>query len=1054
MPEIIYNAHDRTGDCYIKFSNKRFEFYGAYINQTQAFRYYGNLPDNEVLVNKLINTLGRNLITLEKESLEITQNPTSMSESLKEKVVLHSKMERESNAFNIRIFDCLASLEQNRKPTSDYRKALHDKIKTLYKERIGYLDTLLIGITSTTKRNEIEGYKRQIENSREALLKTIDDSNNNVRRIYRQVMENFADEQRIISVYQHTSARPLTYANRSLTEAYQNASYAMENHLFSIDIPKDKQLWSEVAVPEAIQINTALYSSMRKKDALYSACLIENPETAFKVSEEAIKQIQNTSRKNRALEKNKKRSSSDEYGFTVFECYLDTFKPYSTEPQSTPAIRELVSEEKVRLYQYKDLFSAIGIACSETGKYLESEMGAKKPVLTMATFIAMSASFGAAGLAAAGSTSAHTALGAFSKILTANGHIGVSPEQCQSIIQSISNTWSHMTYSSGSMLHTLIMNVSLSNLGFWGFDKLLNGAEHRDLLSQMAEGLKKQDLLGKTTEEERYTIAKNILIMSTLLVLGVGLGLSADYLTSIPGVAQLIGTGMSSFFHTPLEVFTAMEASSLPAALMAITSLALIVQSSTTSLTEIILLLDSINIKDAPKNAACIFMAALKATIEYNPHANLVKKLPLNQDETKEYYANFQQAINENPELIQHFGPKFLNEIGIQVPKPSLITRIETTGTTILNKLNKYLVKGVLLPIGQIIIAPVSLPLYRFAGVDLGTVKTLLSFGNAISRIGIGALAVGKLLALSTWGTLQRLSMAAVDTAFGVTLSLNSILRGGLKGIGWGIRGLFEKPLVNAASILSDVVRFSLGILKYSVGVSLGAIVTGPVSGIIGLIKRKGLEEFKKGFMLPLSFSDSLRKGCQSVKTLCANEVDRINSNILKAPSSTKIQSLRNSSVANVGYGFNLVKVGFGFLAYRARSIFIRSQENIMQAHLKKQEEDEEIKKAATKVADNAARGKPSTISANERALIDINALLAARTPITPITEIIEITPITVFKTEEPLKVDASAEAANNATYIRVKKRCHTFKNNLKQANNEHKAASEANQTSETSKPS
>lgn len=113
-PIIQIKANDRSGDYRLQFEQgKSYAFYGANISQAQAFRYYGNLPDNQILGNKLINNLGRNLLNLEKEALEIESSAT-MTASLKSKVLRHSEMERESNAFNIRVLDALSSLEQAR----------------------------------------------------------------------------------------------------------------------------------------------------------------------------------------------------------------------------------------------------------------------------------------------------------------------------------------------------------------------------------------------------------------------------------------------------------------------------------------------------------------------------------------------------------------------------------------------------------------------------------------------------------------------------------------------------------------------------------------------------------------------------------------------------------------------------------------------------------------------------------------------------------------------------------------------------------------------------
>ena len=274
MPTINTHEHDRTGDYSIACSD----------GEAQKLRYYGILPDNGILVNKLINNLGRNLLALEKESVEVNNNKV-ITDELKREINFHAEMEKESNRYTMQVLDCLADLEKGEpdlnKDKKFQRRQFITRIEELYKER---LNTDLFGSMHSLPGSlfdEREMYKNELGRIKQHLIDLLNDEKTDIRSIYREVMESFAGEQRLISIFQHNSARVLTYANRSLTEAYQNASYAMEKHVFSTEKPTDEQLWRGVQQKGNLVINTANYPSMRKEDALFAACFLKNQETEY-----------------------------------------------------------------------------------------------------------------------------------------------------------------------------------------------------------------------------------------------------------------------------------------------------------------------------------------------------------------------------------------------------------------------------------------------------------------------------------------------------------------------------------------------------------------------------------------------------------------------------------------------------------------------------------------------------------------------------------------------------------------------------------------------------
>ena len=52
-------------DYSLEFKKEKISMYGLELNEIDIFRCYGNLPDNNLAVNKLINALGTHLLDLE-----------------------------------------------------------------------------------------------------------------------------------------------------------------------------------------------------------------------------------------------------------------------------------------------------------------------------------------------------------------------------------------------------------------------------------------------------------------------------------------------------------------------------------------------------------------------------------------------------------------------------------------------------------------------------------------------------------------------------------------------------------------------------------------------------------------------------------------------------------------------------------------------------------------------------------------------------------------------------------------------------------------------------
>jgi len=312
MPEFHTISTDTDGHFLAKFEGKSVTFYGHTVTDVQKFRLYGSFPDNHILANKLVNQLGNNLLSLERENLKLAAN-TTLSSELKEKTQFYGAMERESNAFTQLLIDAISPLEIERfdkegKPTFSLGKAMvkptpeiKKRVVALFEARDKYfkdnqlaeLDQHIQTAKSQAEKLPTSANIQQYEklciyrdrmlqiseiytSKKDDLLAMLDSSAPiDLQGLYRQVMDNFADEQRRISVFQHSGLRVFDYANRSLTEGYQDASFAMEKHIFSRQKPSSAQLWHEAITPDTpTLLDTRRYPTIRHDDALLAMNLV------------------------------------------------------------------------------------------------------------------------------------------------------------------------------------------------------------------------------------------------------------------------------------------------------------------------------------------------------------------------------------------------------------------------------------------------------------------------------------------------------------------------------------------------------------------------------------------------------------------------------------------------------------------------------------------------------------------------------------------------------------------------------------------------------------
>ncbi|WP_131782886.1 hypothetical protein [Legionella gresilensis] len=942
MPKFEVAANNRHGNFSLTFparevqkadnnSNQGIKFYGQSLSELQMFRRYGNLPDNNILSNKLINILGKNLLRLAKQRSERVERVNQLLEKQKTKghsrisewqreIEFYSELESRSNAFTISLLDTLSSLEATRFESNDKLRIgkVDDKLKgeigKLYDERIQFINgeiTKLKNLRYIQPNNQIkidrlQRLVDQINKNKEALLKELGKSDKRLQSLYRNIMDDFAHEQRALSVYQHTADRALDYANQSLTEAYQDASYAMEAHVFSPVRPTDEQLWQNLGDDKTIILDSRNFPHMKKEDALLSAALINyRKDTAPKkpnpidVTTDNVKAIKEESKKvkksqksqeseqKNAKEKRKGNIPAMENVQTVAEIInlqnsLDTQLAEDAEPCSGPT--KLHNPGAVKFYHSSDLFSAIGLACVDFGKYFEHQMGAKHPAMTGAFFVAASATFGAAGVGAAGGHFMLTGLHYITKALTINGKLGVSPEKLESIIQAISAEWLKLTHTEG-LIETIIMDgFGLPKINYIVFDTIINGFEHKDTLYQLAQNLAQQDLEYYTAGEQAGKIIIQTAQVAVLFAIAIALGVGTYKLAHLVGhglgteIAKDSASALEKIINVPTEVFTNLFLhQSVVNEVLAIASAMLTIKTAGLFLGKGVLLLNHLKndplVKVTPEETqAYELMIFLKELYETNYEEYKNKKSGINIQSLLFYQYHMESLIAKSDAVAQFFGDDFLQDMGIQKSAMPLLTKVGS-------KLKAFFVDGawdkVIKPLA-ILIAPVLiLPLFLLIFSENFRklwINTFINFCLGTMKIANMAFSAIKTISIATYGTIQRLAMVVPDGLFNLVALANygfqkgraatsnpvaGVVLGLLLGAGTLVGGAMIKTLLAIAALTIKILSLVGKVVK---GVAtVGAVLLSPAVGIVGTLGALPYVGIKKLMGHDISLADTLK---------------------------------------------------------------------------------------------------------------------------------------------------------------------------------------------------
>lgn len=983
MPQFKANNTDPHGNFFIKFApeNDKKDFYGELLSEREIFRRRGNLPDNNLLTNKLINSLGRNLLNLEEQKLKRDQkHPRFETPERRANIEFYANMERESNAFTISLLDSLSELEQARFDNDDRYTignrgaALEANITELYNARIRRLETERDKLSDTPadkiKRQRYNTLISQVTENWDDIKAQLNNPEKKLQSLYRNIMDDFAHEQRNISVYQHGSDRSLDYANESLTEAYQNASYAMEKHIFSNQKPSDEQLHKFSGDPtKSTVLDSRNNPSMRKEDALLSVAIGQadkdgtvgvldakkrHVQAVKDASKEAKKaEIPRSSAVLKERARQKEQTNTEQKDITellpkppkvaegipeqmaaIFES-MEAKKPTTVadgmtevalqagdtggseekvedatlaeevQPEAPPTPTEtqqfldgcnnMAGEQAVRLYQSSDFWSALGLACSDFGKYFEREMASKHPVVTAGAFTAASALGLSAGFGMAGSHAMQGALHFLTKALTLNGKLGISPDQLATGVKAVVGEWNKLTFTHG-FFETMVMDgFGLPKINYMIVDTIFNNSEHKDTLMQLAKKISSQNLEYKTDGEQALETAKNIVSVAVLLSAAVSFGLAVHYGAAISTAhakglegmglkaIKAASKGTSMIINVPPQALTQVGLShGALQEFLAVVSATLTVKTAGLFLGKGLLLLSHMKDVTEKQRHDTLTLLQLREEYEKDP-SGMAEKLkdPAYAQSLLKHAEQLEALLDKNSELKELFGTDFLNIIGVTRPMTfaeKVADKYDTEGLgaavgQVFSSAGSSLKEGAQATLG--VFSAIGSKFLKPTGLILGTLLTFgflptiirkatgnqhhalaaetetayFNFTLGLSKIGETIGAGLKTLSISLYGAVQRVTMALSDTLFGIAALANyGYEKGANKGgpvlgflgaLGAVIGGGAAKLGLGVCSLVGKALSFVGKIIKYPLTA---------VTGILGVIGGALLTPFVAAF--------------------------------------------------------------------------------------------------------------------------------------------------------------------------------------------------------------
>ena len=546
--------------------NEVMDLYGHTVTPFDAIVMRGLMPDNNIASLRLLKSIGGQLAFLERLEAEDAKkaNPDNPSieayyQSLPPHIALTRQVDKAINAHTARLLHVMGKIEQVRSSTmtSTEREALGAECRQVFDETIEYMRQLNGSHADDIVAKHCDDMISKLDSQRRSFLASplfIDNATpidiNVHQRLFRTVLRHYESLEGTVSAWDGVRL------NRSCTEAYQDASRDLQNHIYSIQMPNDAQLWRLPKTGKAT-LDTALYNDKFERDKLLFTLSAGDvkPLEIFDVNKQAMHQQQREAKAKSDIDDRLEDKSEHILGDfkknlqSEIEVYqakhpdsrieLDVMsdilnrvfnKSHGECIYTVPQAREL------HLHKAKDLYSAIGHAAEEMSSYFSQEMAAKHPGLTFAFFSLTASTFGASALVATNTLThfasqyLHIVGEVFHKV--SGGKLSAAAVQ-QAFLVAEKN-WIAFTHAD-TLAKSLFMDVIvLPKLTFVMSELLFSKRLDKTTLNKIVDQFQKDELLYRSDKSNM----SELLLQSLVVALGMGLtaasGILFNYLTSLP----------------------------------------------------------------------------------------------------------------------------------------------------------------------------------------------------------------------------------------------------------------------------------------------------------------------------------------------------------------------------------------------------------------------------------------------------------------------------------------------------------------------------------------
>lgn len=590
---IVEIPESTTGNFSVTLDqSKKVDVYGHTVTPLDAIVMRGIMPDNNVASLKCLNAIGEQLAFLERQdAMDMekagSNNLDSYYRSLPTHIAFARDVDKAINAHTARILQIMGSVEQNEWPTNVKSEAneLQQKITEATKATEQYIADLKFKYPNNPiVADRIKTIRSQLNNEAITLNTRIAHAEgkqkklsvNGHQRLFRIVLESHESLGSTVSAWQGNTL------NRSVTEGYQDAATALQNHLYSVEQPTDTQL-HRYPPKGYLKINTLNYPKMSGDELLFVSQLGQTkPMDAYKNLQERIIDSQKKSREESAKtpavvsdddakksltayeEKLKSDLKNEIAAFKVKHPGKELTENDAQKIMSDLYQRELDSqiltlpgETPIHLHEANDLFSALAHA-GESISYFFAQAGAKQPGITLA-FLATAATFGSAALIQTNtlSTVAGHVLDIISTAFSKATAGKLSALQIKETLISVESHWAGITHADDSLMKRLLVDCIAAPALMSSFVELLvSNRLDKTTASRIIEAFKSDPLLYQTDEEK---MAKALMHSAAAVVAIGGLlstGFLINYICSLPA--------LPGFIHAPLHMAGSMMDASDP----------------------------------------------------------------------------------------------------------------------------------------------------------------------------------------------------------------------------------------------------------------------------------------------------------------------------------------------------------------------------------------------------------------------------------------------------------------------------------------------------------